>query len=117
MLDNFLNGRTYDWDNDGFRNGFSQDYNVSVSGASEKVNYYLAVGYLRNEGIVRGDNYRAFRVNMKINGKITDWLEIGQMSTSRTAQTATVLLTGARTRRIPRSRSNMTRKENFSSIL
>lgn len=77
VLDNFLNGRTYDWDNDGFRNGFSQDYNVSVSGASEKVNYYLAVGYLRNEGIVRGDNYRAFRVNMKINGKITDWLEIG----------------------------------------
>ena len=37
VLENYLAGRTYDWGNDGFRNAFSQDYNLSVSGASDKV--------------------------------------------------------------------------------
>ena len=77
VLENYLAGRYYDWGNDGFRNAFSQDYNLSVSGASDKVNYYLSAGFLKNQGVVRGDNYRAFRANMKINGKITNWLEIG----------------------------------------
>lgn len=77
VLENYLAGRTYDWGNDGFRTGFSQDYNVSVAGASDNVNYYLSAGYLKNEGVVRGDDYHAFRANMKINGKITKWLEIG----------------------------------------
>lgn len=77
LMDNFLNGRTYDWEADPFRHALGQDYNLSVSGASEKVNYYLSAGYLNNEGIIRGDSFRTVRVNMKVNGKITNWLEIG----------------------------------------
>lgn len=30
-----------------------------------------------NEGAVQGNEYHAFRSNMKINAKITDWLEVG----------------------------------------
>ena len=30
-----------------------------------------------NEGAVQGNEYHAFRSNMKISAKITDWLEIG----------------------------------------
>ncbi len=51
-LDNYLAGRTVDWAKKSFRTGFNQDYNASVSGASEKVNYYLSMGYLNNEGAV-----------------------------------------------------------------
>ena len=76
-FDGFLNGQTTDWEDLVFRNGFRQDYNASISGASDKVNYYFSFGWLKNEGVTAGDNYQTFRSNMKINGKVTDWLEIG----------------------------------------
>lgn len=75
---NFLNGRqTVDWYDLTFRTGFNQDYNGSVSGATENVNYYFSVGYLKNEGAIRGNDYQSIRASMKINAKITPWLEIG----------------------------------------
>ena len=76
-LQNFLAGKTVDWTGRTFRTGFNQDYNSSVSGASEKVNYYLSLGYLKNEGAVISDQYKAVRSNLKVNAKVTDWLEIG----------------------------------------
>ncbi len=77
VMQNFLAGKTYDWEDATFRTGINQDYNASISGASDKVNYYLSFGYVQNEGAVQGNNYNAFRSNMKINAQITDWLEIG----------------------------------------
>lgn len=77
LLDNYLAGNITNWDDLTFRTGFNQDYNASMSGATDRVNYYLSFGFLRNEGVVKGNNYRAFRGNAKINGKVTNWLEIG----------------------------------------
>jgi len=75
-LDNYLKGKSFDWYDHSFRTGFNQDYNLSVSGASDKINYYLSAGYLSNQGVVVGDNYRAMRSNLKVDGKVTDWLDI-----------------------------------------
>lgn len=77
LLNNYLNGSVVDWNDLTFRNGFNQDYNASISGASDRMNYYLSFGYMRNEGAIRGNEYTTFRSNMKISGKVTDWLEIG----------------------------------------
>jgi len=77
LLTNYLSGVRTDWEDLTFRTGLNQDYNAAMSGATDRVNYYLSFGYLRNEGVVKGNNYRAFRGNAKINGKITDWFEVG----------------------------------------
>ena len=77
VFNNFLSGKTFDWYDATFRTGINQDYNASISGATDRVNYYLSVGYMDNEGAVQGNEYHAFRSNMKISAKITDWLEIG----------------------------------------
>lgn len=77
VMQNYLAGRTYNWEDATFRTGFNQDYNASISGASDRMNYYFSFGYLNNEGAKQGDDYHAFRSNMKLNAKITDWLEIG----------------------------------------
>lgn len=76
-LQNFLDGRTVDWADHTFRSGFDQDYNASVSGAGDKINYYLSMGYLKNQGAVVSDDYRAIRANMKVDAKVNDWFEIG----------------------------------------
>ncbi|SMD02043.1 SusC/RagA family TonB-linked outer membrane protein [Pedobacter africanus] len=77
VLSNYLAGKTFDWYDHSFRKGLNQDYNLSASGASDKINYYMSAGYLSNEGVIVGDNYKAVRSNLKIDGKITDWLNIG----------------------------------------
>lgn len=77
VLENYLTGKTYDWYDRTFRTGINQDYNASISGASDRMSYYMSLGYLKNEGAVRGNDYNAFRANLKVSGKITNWLEIG----------------------------------------
>lgn len=76
-MTNYLGGQTYDWYDHSFRKGTNQDYNLSISGASDKMNYYMSFGYLQNEGVAVGNDYRAIRSNIKLEGKVTDWLEIG----------------------------------------
>ncbi len=77
VFDNFLAGNTYDWNDATFRTGLNQDYNASISGATDRVNYYMSFGYVKNEGAVQGNEYRAFRSNLKMNAKVTNWLEVG----------------------------------------
>lgn len=77
VMENYLAGKTYNWEDATYRTGFNQDYNASLSGATDKVNYYLGFGYLKNQGAIQGDDYKAYRANMKINAKITNWLEMG----------------------------------------
>lgn len=77
ILQNYLDGRTVNWADKAFGTGFNKDFNGSVSGASDKVNYYLSAGYLKNEGTVVSDQYQAIRANMKVNGQVNKWLELG----------------------------------------
>lgn len=76
-LTNFLSGQTFDWYDHSFRNGFNQDHNLSVSGANDRMNYYMSLGYLSNEGVAVGNDYSSIRSNLKVEGKVTDWLDIG----------------------------------------
>ncbi len=76
-LTNFLNGQSFDWYKHSFRTGVNQDYNLSASGASDNINYYMSFGYLSNQGVAQGNTYSSIRSNMKVEGKITKWLDIG----------------------------------------
>src|SRR5690606_388427 len=58
-LENLLANKTVDWADKTYRTGINQDYNGSVSGASDKSNYYLSMGYLKNQGAEVSDEYQA----------------------------------------------------------
>lgn len=52
----FYNGQDYlltpdDWEDIAFRSSMRQEYNVSVSGATDRSTFYASFGYLNNEGI------------------------------------------------------------------
>ncbi|HVI45152.1 MAG TPA: SusC/RagA family TonB-linked outer membrane protein [Chitinophaga sp.] len=75
---NYAKGKTYDWFDHSFQHGLQQDYDVSFSGRNKNVfNYYLSMGYLNNEGIIAGDKYRAYRANIKLDGKVNKWMHTG----------------------------------------
>ncbi|MCD7938304.1 MAG: TonB-dependent receptor [Tannerellaceae bacterium] len=70
-------GREIDWLDESTRTGFIQDYQLSVSGAGEKMNYYLSTAYSENKGVVVGDRFDRISILGKINTDITGWLQIG----------------------------------------
>jgi len=75
---NYAKGKTYDWFDGSFQHGLQQDYNVSFSGRNKDAfNYYVSMGYLNNKGLIVGDQYRAYRANIKVDGKINKWMHTG----------------------------------------
>lgn len=74
---NYDAGQSTNWMNLVTRPGYSKQYNLSLRGATDTVNYYVSAGLSDNKGIVVGDDFK--RVNFRINleAKITDWLTYG----------------------------------------
>lgn len=70
-------GKEVKWLDEISRTGWIQDYQAAVSGAGEKMNYYLSASYTENEGVIKGDRYDRTSIFGKINTDITNWLQIG----------------------------------------
>lgn len=70
-------GREIDWMDEISQTGLVQNYQLAVSGAKEKLNYYVSASYDDNKGVVIGDQFDRISVLGKINTDITDWLQIG----------------------------------------
>src|SRR5690606_33696435 len=70
-------GRETDFSQYTWQTGVQQDYNVSVSGASEAVQYYFSIGYTNNEGIRYNEEFSALRARLNLEANVTDWLAVG----------------------------------------
>ncbi len=75
--ENYFAGKTYDWYDEAYRTGFKQDYNASISGRGEKMNYYFSMGYLDSKGQVIGDDYKSIRSNLKLDATVSNFLTLG----------------------------------------
>lgn len=67
-----------DWQDEIFRTGKIQDYNVSVKGGTEKSKYYMGFGYRRNEGILLNTHAERYTFRMNSDAQIKPWLKIGE---------------------------------------
>ena len=74
---NHLRGINTDWNDILFRNVFNQEYNVSVSGGSDRADYYTSVGYYDEQGNVTGVKNNRFNLAVKTNFKINQRLIVG----------------------------------------
>lgn len=66
-----------DWQDETFRTGLTQNYQLSASGASDIVNYYVSGNYVDQEGMVKGMNYQAYSARTNIEVKANDKLKFG----------------------------------------
>lgn len=76
-INNYFAGRTHDWYDDTFQTGFRQDYNVNISGRSDRVSYFWSLGYMNNEGIRIGDAFTTYRSRLKLDMDVTKWFTAG----------------------------------------
>jgi TonB-linked SusC/RagA family outer membrane protein len=78
--ENYANGRTTDWMKEATRTGNIQEYNLSVSGGTPKVQYYFSATRLAQKGVVEGFQFHRTTVRSNLDAKITDYLKIGMSS-------------------------------------
>ena len=56
---------------------FRQEYNVNVSGASDRANFYASLGYLDNTGIVDGSSNERYTARLRADYQAKKWLKVG----------------------------------------
>ena len=66
-----------DWEKEGLMNGFRQEYNASVSGASDRINYYASLGYLDQEGIQEDARETRMTARLKADYQAKKWMKVG----------------------------------------
>ncbi len=59
------------------QNGMIQDHQVSVSGRTDRANYFFSGGYTSQDGAIVGDSYQRISIRSRLNVDVTDWLEVG----------------------------------------
>lgn len=66
-----------DWQKEGLQNGFRQEYNVSIAGAVDKINYYSSIGYLNQEGIQENQDQKRLTARLGADYQAKPWLKVG----------------------------------------
>ncbi len=69
-----------DWYDEVYKGtSFSNEHNLSVSGGSSKINYYVSGNFLHQPGMVKWGNERAKRYTLtgKFNAELYSWLSLG----------------------------------------
>ncbi len=74
---NYLAGKTTDWYDLLFRTGQRQDHTVSMSGRKEELNYYMSLGYLKNENLIEGGEFSTVRTRVNLEAKAAKFLTLG----------------------------------------
>ena len=77
----YSNGRYYfiadDWTKEALIHGLRQEYNMSITGGTQRLNYYVSGSYLGDEGIIYGSHFKRFSSRAAVDYQAKDWLKIG----------------------------------------
>jgi len=77
MEDVYARRAFVDWNDLMFKNALSQNYNLSIRGATEKMKYAIMVGYYNQDGMVAKSGYQ--RANLRVNTDydVSSFLSVG----------------------------------------
>ncbi|RZM21392.1 MAG: SusC/RagA family TonB-linked outer membrane protein, partial [Pedobacter sp.] len=66
-----------DWQDEIFQNGTLNYNNISITGATEKNRFYLGLGYVNEEGVIKHEEYRKYTLNFSDELRVTKGLRFG----------------------------------------
>lgn len=66
-----------DWQEDPFKNGLRQEYNLSIKGGTEKTSFYASLNFLDDNSYLRNSNFKRYTGRLKLDHQVNDWLKTG----------------------------------------
>ena len=73
----FDEGRSTDWQDLITQSGVYQNYNLGITGGSEKTTYYLGLDWVDQEGIIKNTRYQKGNIRFNLDSKLNNWLTMG----------------------------------------
>ena len=70
-------GTTTDWQDLIYKTALQQNYNLSLSGSSDKTSYYTSLGYLDQQGIHLDSEFKRISLRSNIDHNLNEWLKVG----------------------------------------
>lgn len=67
-----------DWLDVIYQNGITQDYNMSVTGGSEKTQYAFVGSYLEEEGLLQYTKFSRYALRSNVTSRVAKWLRVGE---------------------------------------
>ncbi|MGQ8337769.1 TonB-dependent receptor [Sunxiuqinia sp. A32] len=80
LREGYLAGTDYDWWGNVTSPGYISDHNLSVSGSTEKVSYFISSGYVKQEGFILNDKFERITTRINLDHNILPWFKIGVQS-------------------------------------
>lgn len=78
VVSRFGSGPNTNWFDEIFRNGAIQQHDLSISGGSERTNFYLSLGYLDQEAVVNfTDGTKRYNARLNLDTRVTDNFSLG----------------------------------------
>jgi len=74
---NYIAGKTTDWVKEVSQSGFIQDHNLSLSGGTKDLKYFVSGDYLHQQGVLKGYQYTRISLRANIDADVTNWLKVG----------------------------------------
>lgn len=74
---NTLRSTNTNWSDILFRDAFTQEYNLSLSGGSEKATYYTSLGYMKENGNIPSVSSERLNMVMKTGYQVNRFLKVG----------------------------------------
>jgi len=56
---------------------FRQEYTITASGGSDKMDFYVSLGYLQDPSYIKTSSFDRYTGRASMNGQLTDWLKVG----------------------------------------
>ena len=72
--------KSFTWKDLIFRNGNSQQHNLSLTGGNEKTSYVVSLSYLGTKGVVINDQYKRGTSRINVTSNLLKWLTLGSYS-------------------------------------
>ena len=67
-----------DWYDEMYNNNnLRQEYNATVSGATDRMTYYMSLGMLDEKGIINSSEYRRYTGRLSADYQAKEWLKVG----------------------------------------
>ncbi len=77
---NLQAGRTVDWMKEIGQQGVIQDHNLSISGGTDNVKYFVSGEFFNQQGTLKGFQFQRVSLRSNIDATITPWLRLGTSS-------------------------------------
>lgn len=76
-IENYQNGNEIDWYDQLFRAATMTNYELGISGATDKTKYYFSGTFTDQEGLAKNDDFQRMTLRARFSNDITDWLNVG----------------------------------------